>query len=210
MKKITLLLLFTLFSCGISYDGEERLVLQTAVVDRYGNPLKDIETLVEISENSTTENISNGLSDSSGNKTLVFPAPSNGLVSVYFTDFKNEYATKRIYQIELNDFVNYKLALENVVLYKLEDITTLQIDTQSNSGNSLRLLSISGQYPQFSESFHPQNQQDDGYIETYFQVLKNQQVILNYTVRNNTDGSLTDYSVPIDIGNGPVQYTLNY
>jgi hypothetical protein len=211
MKKITLLLVVAFTSCGISYDGEERLILQTNVVDRYGNPLKDIETLVQINDGNIDESISNGLSDVNGNKLLIFPAPKSATMSVYFTDLENEYERKRIYQIELTDFVNYKLNLENVVLYKSEDITQFEVNLQASGENtSLRNLSIDGQIPTINESFHPQNSQDDGYFQTYFSVLKNQQLMLNYTIRNNETGNLNTYSIPIDIGNEAVEYTLIY
>lgn len=210
MKKITLLLILAMTSCGISYDGEERLVLQTTVVDRHGNPLENIETRVQVSDSDADEDISNGNSDANGNKLLIFPKPKSARISVYFTDFNNQFETKRIHQIELFDFVNYKLTLPNVVMYNSEDITTLEIDLQSSGTNNyISRLFIEAETPNFDENFHPENQENDGFIETYFRILKNQEVTLNYTIVDNT-GEFQNYSVPIIIGNESVNYILNY
>lgn len=211
MKKITLLLFLALTSCGISYDGETRLILETTVLDRNGDFLSGIETKVRASNGSDDDLISSGFSNSYGTTFLTFTKPLNASIDISFSNEQSGYDTQSFYNINPENFDNYKLIMNEVVLLKTDDIVNLRVSFIKNSSeyNSL----ISSRIEGLVTGKQSLNLQDDEFNypeDNSFMVAKNQNVVLHYTLINNDTKVKTDYTFPISIENESISQIINY
>jgi len=211
MKKITLLLFLALTSCGISYDGETRLILETTVLDRNGDFLSGIETKVRASNGSDDDLISSGFSNSYGTTFLTFTKPLNASIDISFSNEQSGYDTQSFYNINAENFDNYKLIINEVVLLKTDDIVSLRVSFIKNSSeyNSL----ISSRIEGLVTGRQSLNLQDDEFNypeDKSFTVAKNQNVVLHYTLINNDTKVKTVYTFPILIENESVSQIINY
>lgn len=222
MKRITLLIciLFLVTSCEIQYDGETKIVVTGKLIDQNENPLskKDIEVTINGGEalfSPSSDLISYGKSDQNGNFTLVFPAPkSENSISISINNIINqpsEFQTKEIIAQKIN-FENYKLDLNKITLYKNESITTLKV-ILNNTSKSKQLIDIKieGKQPNSYINLNPIQNDPFYYLETNYQVIKNQTIILKYTVVDHSNTATpTTNSVSIPIVNDAVTYTITY
>lgn len=212
MKKITLLLLFlALTSCGISYDGETRLILETKVLDRNGNFLSGIETKVRASNGSDEDLISSGFSNSYGNTFLTFTKPINASIDISFSNEQSGYDVRSFYDIKPENFDNYKLIMDEVILLKTDDIVYLGVSFVKNSSeyNSL----ISSRIEGLVSGKQSLNLQDGEFYNSEninFTVAKYQNVVIHYILMNNDTKVKTDYNFPILIENESVSQIINY
>lgn len=220
MKRITLIfcILSVLTSCEIQYDGETKIAVTGKIVDENGIPLseKDVEVTVSgggfISPSSDL--ISFGKSDQNGNFTLIFPSPRNGnQIFISINDIINqfnEFQSKNFVANEKN-FENYKLDLAKITLYKNASITTLRlILNNTNPNKQIKDIKIDGNQANGYIDLNPVQNNSD-YLNTYYSVIKNQTVVLNYTIidYSNAAGS-TLHSIDIPIMNDALTYTITY
>lgn len=210
MRKILLLVLpLLLLSCGVEYDAETRLVSETKIVDKLGNPIGGQPVEVWVSDNGLSDMISNTVTNANGESLLIFPAPNdleNGRIEIRFPQ-NNAFQEKRFMEIKRDDFTDYKYTLNDVVLYPLEDLTYLFIELLSTSGGTLTALYLeNNSAADFVYINQPEEQSEP---QTYFQVLKNSTVDLVYTVRS-PGGVESTQSVAVPVGNANTSYTLNY
>ena len=209
IKKIPLLILFlTVVSCGIQYDGETRLVLETAVKDRNGNALENVAVGVTFNDGNFGDMISDGVTDKNGNLLLIFPAAVNDSIdisiSIHSDDLELQDKTYR--NVMVSDFENYKLTI-NPILYALNDIVNLNIVYHSISLNSyIQNVRVEGLQSGEDEYFHPTFY--DSYTPTNFRLIKNQNVVLKYDVIDSS--GTTENAVPLSIGNEDLSYTITY
>lgn len=221
MKKIIIVfcILFCLISCEIQYDGETKIVLTGKLIDENGNPLHDKDIEVTIYGGSTllpnSDLISYGKSNQDGNFTLIFPAPKNdNEISISINDLinqTNEFQEKKI-TAKKNNFENYKLDLDKIILYKKESVTNLKLNLNKNSTNKqIEKIIIEGKLPNSWINLNalPDN---SGYLETYYNVIKNQNITLKYTIidYSNSPISSKEETVVIPIDETPVIYNLTY
>lgn len=211
MKKITLLLLFALSSCGISYDGETRLISETTVLDRNGNFLSGVEVKITASNGSDEDLISTGFSDSYGNTRLIFAPPKNASIEISFSNEEMGYDNKIFRHIETSDFDNYKLIMDEVVLLKSDDVVELEVRFNDTFTTNKTLISsrieglLSGWQHLYSE-----NNEIDSFFSNYFTAAKNQTIIVHYTLLDNITQEKTEHTFPILIENEPITQTINY
>ena len=221
MKRITLIIfiLFSLTSCEIQYDGETRIAVTGKIIDENGNPIpeKDIEiTIYSDYMYTPSDLISYGKTDQNGNFTLVFPAPKGELeflISINkLINQTSELQSKEIIAKKAN-FENYKLDLNNITLYKNESITTLKLILNKTSTNK-RLIDIKIEGKQTSNyiDLNPNPlQTSPNYMDTFYYVLKNQTIVLKYTIIDySNNGATTTNSVSIPISNDSVNFTITY
>jgi len=217
MKKITLLLLLILtYSCGIQYDGEKRLIVEGQITDRDEKPLSGRIVEVIVSDYDETDVISNSYTDANGNVLMIFPAPQN---ADYFSNTRISiriagdeiWQGKYLYNMWESDFTNYKYKL-NTTLYKKEDIVQFNVIPNRVSNKDLVDVRIEGIQSNESIDFHPiVNDVLYANIQQEFKVIKNQQLVLHYTILNNDNTAPTSYNETINIGNDPInQYTITY
>jgi hypothetical protein len=213
MKKILSLLTFlSLCACSIQYDGETRLVFQARVNDSQGNPKADLPVSINISDGEISDMISNGNTNSNGEITLIFPAPSNIDANISI-DIGNLYSyALSLQNLKRSDFTNYKLAVDNYVLYNDDESTFLSVEYNPSS-NDRRITAIRIEGDVANEWFY-WNQFGESSLEfgTEFNVVKNSNVLLIYTVTDTSVSPASDetFTVPLVIGNDNVSYTINY
>ncbi|WP_269242475.1 Ig-like domain-containing protein [Flavobacterium limnophilum] len=219
MKRITLILciLFSLISCEIQYDGETKIVVTGKIIDQNGNPIpeKNIDITIYSDDMYTPSDlISYGKSDQNGNFTLIFPAPKvDYKFSVSINNLINqtsEFQAKEIIAKKIN-FENYKLDLDKITLYKRESITTLKLILNHTSTNKqLKDIEIEGKQANSYIDLNPLQNNSD-YLNTYYSVVKNQTILLKYTIIDHSNAATpTAHSISIPIINDAVTYTITY
>ena len=220
MKKITLLIciLFLVTSCEIQYDGETKIAVTGKLIDENGNPIAKKDIQIDVLDGPGlilpgSDLISFGKSDQNGNFTLIFPAPIEGnRISISINDIINqfdEYQSKNIIAKKIN-FENYKLNLDKITLYRKESITTLQlIPNKTSTNKQISNIKIEGKQPNSYIDLNPM-QDNTNYFQPNYNVLKNQTIIVKYTIIDYSTNSSTVQSISIPIANDAVIYTITY
>ncbi|MEL1241908.1 hypothetical protein [Flavobacterium flavipallidum] len=220
MKKILLFcFLLCLISCEIQYDGETKIVLTGKLIDENGNslPNKDIEVTINGGGTlfSNSDLISFGKSNQDGSFSLIFPTPKNdNEISISINNQinqANEFQEKE-FSVKKINFKNYKLDLNKITLYKKESITNLNLVLNRTSTNTrLENIKIEGKLPEFwiNPNLLPDN---SDYVETFYNVIKNQNITLKYTIIDYSNSTITskEETVIIPINDTPVTYNLTY
>jgi hypothetical protein len=223
MKQITLLIciLFLVTSCEIQYDGETKIAVTGKLIDENGIPIASKDIQIDVLDGpglifSGSDLISYGKSDQNGNFTLLFPAPRDGnRISISINDIINsfnEYQSKNIIFNKKN-LENYKLDLNNLILYKNESITTLRLILNPTSpSKQIKDIQIEGKQPnsRIDLVLYP-TLNNDPIINTSYHVIKNQTIVLKYTIIDySNNGATTAQSISIPIANDAVTYTITY
>ena len=224
MKKIVILLVFILSSCGIEYAGGTKIVIKGKVVDSDNNPIENKEINLFVSRESygfpflfyvpsEENNIGKAITNSMGEYTIVIPKPSNNFseIIVETNSDLNNLNRKQFRNIQNSNFINFELVLPTSVLYKNSDLATLNVNPNNvNPSNELRKVEFIGVLPNEFVYFNPiENEQD--YIDFNRLVKKNQTIILRYTVFNYITNTsiIQDENIVINNSN-QINYTLNY
>ena len=102
-----------------------------------------------------------------------------------------------------SDFNQYKLDVNPYVVYNADEIVQLCITYENTTGNQLSAIRIESAA---GHEWFYENQFGESMLEyqTYFNVVKNSNVEIVYTIGNQ------EMSVPLSIGDANVNYTLNY
>lgn len=213
MKKIVVLLLFSLFSCGeIPYDGETKLEISGKLVDKQGNPLSNIDVNINVIgnlDNFNSDLISYGKTNSEGKFVFLIPSP---LVDLPIEiEIKNTtYIDKKILS-KKNNFISYKLDLNEILLSKIDELTTFSIVlNQTNSNKQIKNLKIEGLLYENILNLNPINEEPN-YLVTDYNVFKNQILILKYQVIDYANnGSVENFEISIPINDNPTEFIINY
>jgi hypothetical protein len=212
---IVLFLVFSFYSCSIPYDLETRYIIETKLVDSNGNAIANEEISVYVTAESSGETISKSISDENGTIRMIFPKPD---VEAYSFSFKNEnnsvngYLNKNIFNIKPENFVDYKLVLNEIKLAKYEEITNFNIElNQVTQNKELRRIEIIGQVYSQNENLNPDLNLENYYdLQTYFSLFKNQNFTLKYSVFDYTTMLLEENNVNLSISDQPINYILTY
>jgi hypothetical protein len=223
MKQITLLIciLFLVTSCEIQYDGETKIVVTGKLIDENGKSISNKDIQIDVLDGPGlilpgTDLISFGKSDQNGHFTLIFPAPRDGnRIFISINDIINsfdEYQSKNIIFNKKN-LKNYKLDLNTLVLYKNESITTLKLLLNGTSPNKqIKDIQIEGKQPntRIDLVVYP-ILNNNPIINTSYNIIKNQTVIVKYTVIDYSNNRATTVqSISIPIANDAVNCTIKY
>ncbi|MFD1605747.1 hypothetical protein ACFSJW_04025 [Flavobacterium artemisiae] len=231
MKKTLLLLLtlFTIYSCDIQYDGETRIVVQGQVVDKDNNPIADKR--IEINTHSSSDYVGSDLisftnTDSEGKFTLIFPSPKSDEIDIvttingsYEIDYQNiqtptsGYQSKSIRATKRN-FANYKLDFNKIVLYKSEEITELEVALNQTSNNKqITDIHIEGNSAENFIDLKKEDENKNQYLKTLFDVAKNQNLKLSYSIRdfsNPANVVISQHEAIVTINSEKVIHTITY
>jgi 5-hydroxyisourate hydrolase-like protein (transthyretin family) len=212
MKKILLLfVLTTILSCDIQYDAEKRLVFQTVVLDSNGAPLPNSHVEITTQSDWASDLISKGKTDSEGRITLIFPSPESDVnINLKFYNDDASYMEKEVLDINKSDFENYKFIYPNAYLLKGDEVAPLNITYNQVSPNTvIKEVTIEGIYHLQYEIYN--YDEEYYYNQPYEFLVKNNQAFqLKYTVLNMMTNAETNYSIPLQIGNDAINYTINY
>lgn len=222
MKKILLIfcLLSILTSCEIQYDGETKLVVTGKIIDQDGMPManKDVKVVIDayggFLQGSNSDLISYGKADQDGKFRLIFPAPKGDYpftISINNeVNPESEFQAKEIIARNKN-FIDYKLNLDKITLYKKESITNLKLILNPiGTGKTIKDIKIEGKQPITIVNLNPEPD-NSNYFDGFYSVIKNQTVLVKYTVIDfsNSTGPINRTDL-IPINNDPVTYTINY
>ena len=222
---LIVLIIFTLFSCERPYDGEKRIVVEGQLINNQNQPIANKQIEIYIGEDSSSlessflyfgnqsrqEKISFGNTDNTGKFKLVFPSPKNdeNIQIVYNETDKNSSYQNKIIFGKISNFKNYRLNLGVKKLYNSDDYTLLKIiPVQVTTNASITDLKISALQIIFFEDLNNTIINQNIPFETQFGVIKNQNFEITYKLI--VGGSTTNQSIPITVGDVPVNYTLNY
>ena len=224
MKKIVILLVFILSSCGIEYDGGTKIVIKGKVVDSDNNPIENKEINLFVTRESygfpflfyvpsEENNIGKAITNSMGEYTIVIPKPSNNFseIIVETNSDSNNLNRKQFRNIQNSNFINFELVLPTSVLYKNSDLATLNVNPNNvNPSNELRKIEFIGILPNEFVYFNP-IENELNFIDFNRLVKKNQTIILRYTVFNYITNTtiIQDENIVINNSN-QINYTLNY
>jgi len=221
-KFILLFLLSLMAACSdINYDGETRLVLEGKLVDEQGVPMPNRYVDVAVYSNQrfgsyASDVISDGTTNSNGDFRLIIPAPRNfeNYMSIRINPDDKNYQYKEFALIQRKNFTNFRFNAQTITLYPKESLSTLTVTLQQqNFDNELTALNVDGLTSNTTIFVNPLVVDYEPF-ERYFDVLKNQNVTLHYTITdysNPGNPESTDYEVVIAIGNQPqTNYILTY
>lgn len=223
IRKIALLFLILLIAgcTDIHYDGATRLVLEGRIINEEGQPLANrfIDVAVYNGQNYRSyaqDVISAGRTDGNGRFRLIIPAPQgvNNNMSIRINMNATDYQYKEFALIQRKDFRDYRYNINDVVLYRQDLISTLIVTTQQD--NPMReITSVTIEGEQAEETVFVNSYEIDYIGYTYsFKVVKNQTVVLHYSVTDYTTPNspqTTAYSIPIAINNSAqTNYTVTY
>lgn len=224
MKKIIILLVFILSSCGIEYAGGTKIVIKGKVVDSDNNPIENKEINLFVSRESygfpflfyvpsEENNIGKAITNSMGEYSIVIPKPSNNFTEIIVETNSdlNNLNRKQFRNIQNSNFINFELILPTSVLYKNSDLATLNVNPNNvNPSNELRKIEFIGVLPNELVYFNPIENELD-FIDFNRLVKKNQTIILRYTVFNYITNTtiIQDENIVINNSN-QINYTLNY
>lgn len=194
---------------------ETRYIIETKLVDSNGNAISNEKLEVYVDTENSGETISSSISDENGFIRIIFPKPD--LTNFSFTLVKNNnsntgYLIKQINNIKEDDFIDYKLVLDEIKLVKFDELTDFAIIiNQTSQDKELRKIDIIGQVYNQYEYLNPIQTPNNFYeLQTYFNLLKNQSFTLRYYVYNYTTMLLEENNVNLNIAEQPLNYTLTY
>ena len=217
MKKIVLITIISILlnSCSIPYDLETRYIIETKLVDSNGNAVSNEKIEVYVDANNNGETISSSISDENGYIRMIFPKPDveNFTISVNnTTNSINGFLNKNINNIKQDNFIDYKLVLDEIKLVKFDELVDLIIEiNQTSQDKELRKIEVIGEIFNQYEYLNPIQTPNNYYeLQTYFNLLKNQSFTLRYYVYNYTTMLLEESNVNLNIAEQSLNYTLTY
>ncbi|RZJ65492.1 MAG: hypothetical protein EOO50_13595 [Flavobacterium sp.] len=218
MKKIILTLcLVALAGCGVSYDGETRLISQLHITDSQGNPIPGLTVAVYVNDDSNSDfednsNPANGTTDANGNSLIGFLAPekSGGRIEILvFEDRYNpiNYVNSEITNLRKRDFEGFRLPVNEITMYRPEEVVQLYIHFQQASNTRLVSADLEGEFTtkRFNGYFNDPDNSDISIV-----AKRNQTVSVNYVVEDLSSGQQNQQTTQITIGDQTVETVINY
>lgn len=223
-KNLFIIIILTTISCEIEYDGETKLVVKGNIKNENSEAIYNKEVKLFVTRNSSylpfifyypseTNFIGKVFTDDSGNFTMVIPKPKNNFneIIVEINDDSNLLNSKRIVNIQTDNFNNYELNLGEFKLFNKSNLCHLQIiPNQVNPENELLELSYEGNIAH-EIIFYNLPEEHSYYYEIEKNVSKNQTLLLNYKIKNHITNVISIQQTPIIIDNSnELTFTLNY
>lgn len=230
-KKIFFFATFALFveSCNVPYDGDERYLFETTVVDSNNNPIINKEVSVyfyngDYYDNDSNfifgerafDNIISGNTDANGTIKLAFPFASNrenlvikiGKESSGF--LRGEF---ELINIKKQNFTNYKLLEPKIIIYNFDEVVNLNVNVlNSNSSKYISKLEFLGIEKKSVKNFNiiESNAMAIPVTSSLYIPLKNQNATIKYEITEIINGQLLKSIVeePISIIDVNLTYTI--
>ncbi len=230
IKKILLLFSFYFFlNCNVPYDGEERYLFETTVVDSNNNPIANKEVSVLFYNGDYFDNNGNylfgerefdeiiyGNTDANGTIKLAFPfASDRENIVIKIGNNSDGYLNSdfELINIRKNNFSNYKLIESPIKLYSFDETTFLTINVQNTTSNKyVSKIEFIGNINIIIKNFNSKQDDYDYFPLTNktYTVIKNQNAILKYEVTTIINGQQTKTNVEeqIIILENNIDYTI--
>lgn len=225
MKNLFLLFLSVIFcSCGLDYDGSERDAFVGKIIDENGNPKSGVYVQAVANKDGSPpfsggdyNVISYDYTDENGNFEMLFPSPKNEdemQLLVNYSDRYNAddpaYSTTNFYNIQDENFTNYRIDLQEIQLYPVENSVLLTLVLNENMNGHFVGCNLRGKVVENHINLSP-FYEDEGhhfYFDTQHLVAPNQTVTATYYFRNWESEEIHENSVEIEIHNEPVTYEI--
>lgn len=210
MKKLLLLVSFFFISCGIPYDGETIVTVDVNLVDANNIPIENQKVTVYSHDGifSSDDDFSKK-TNFNGNINFKMFQPNYDFEIT--TDSDLGFLPVRLIQFNKTNFLDYNLNVGTITLYKSDDLTELFITLNQTSSNKiLQKIEVDAQKYEsiINKSTLIDTSQQE--IQTAFELKKNQNFILKYTLKNLTSNTLEEFQENLTIGTNPLNYILTY
>jgi len=224
MKRILFLLTLSLFliSCGLNYDGEERVLFEGKITDENGNPMPGVYVSAEakLIYNGTfaptyEDVVSFDHTDESGNFKMLFPSPTNEDEIEVYVNFGEEnpmYSKTVFYNIQDENYENQRIDFGTISLYPTDESVLLTISVENDFEHQIIGWNLEGKVAENFYNYSPTDVASEIYFNysSHNQVRKNQTIILHYyyTYQNSTE--ILENTSEIEIQNQPVNYEITF
>lgn len=215
MKQILYFLstVFFICSCSLTYDGEERILFEGKIIDENGQPMPGIYVLTEAKKGGDRDEVSYDYTDNLGNFKMLFSSPTNEneiRVLVNYEDENSVYSKSVFYNIQDEDYDDFKIDFGTISLYPTEESVLLTISVEENSEYHIRGWNLEGKVAENYFNFSPFD--PDVYFDYSSQSLvsKNQIITLYYYYTYQHATEVMEDSVEIEIENQPVSYEITF
>ncbi len=209
MKKFGIsLLLLSLFGCSVQYDSETRLVYNVKLTDSQGNPAANVAVRIRPDDIYSTETISLGNTNESGELTLIFPAVDR-TEPFYSFEFgeESEYLEQTRQALPGSIFDSNYTFSHTISLDRSDSAVNVAVNTvQQNPNHTLVNLQLTGEQPESGRIYSDGTEE----IQYYPYFFKNQQLQLSYTVFDEITQTAASYVIEIPLAADDLTYTLNY
>lgn len=211
MKKIALLLIFTLTSCIIPYDGETVITLNLKLINSNNEPLSNEKAYVMYGDGEFGLESSTYTKKSNNEGIINFKMfKPNNSVSLILEE-STEYLPVSIYGLNDTNFVGLKWDLGTLVLLRNQEIVPFSIRlNQISSHKTLEKINVIAIKYQPQINLYLESETDFFEPELYYRLKKNQSFELKYQTKNTITNEVEYFTIPLNINDTAIQYTLTY
>jgi hypothetical protein len=210
MKKIVILLVFILSSCGIPYDGETIINLSFKFEDKNAIPTPNIETSISSDFNSyviynVDDDVYHKKSDENGRVELKIFKP----VSTFAIHINNpSYLSYDIINITTDTIQNFNFDFGTITMFKLEDLADFNITPNQVNSNKIidKIEVIASKYTGVIDFSTP----EVNYPIFNYSLKKNQNFILKYTIKDLNYNSKQNFIENLSIATIPLNHVITY
>lgn len=211
MKKIALLILLIITSCGIPYDGETIISIKLKVVNSENVPLVNEKAYIGTSYSDDSFDYSTYKKTSNDEGIINFKMfkPQNS-ASLNLEE-STEYLPVSFYGINDDNFEGLEWDLGSLTLLKLNEIIEFTIiPNQISTNKIIYKIDVDAVKYQPQINLYLENETDYFEPELYYKLKKNQSFELKYQTKNTITNEIEYYTVPLIINDTAIQYLLTY
>jgi len=210
MKKIVILLVFMLSSCGIPYDGETIINISFKFEDKNATPTPNIETSISSDFNSYVvynvyNDVYNKKSDENGRVQLKMFKP----VSTFAIHINSSsYLSYDIINITADTIQNNSFDFGTITMFKLEDLADFNITPNQVNSNKIidKIEVVALKYKSVIDFSTP-----EVYYPTFnYSLKKNQNFTLKYTIKDLNNNSKQNFIENLSIANNTLNHIITY
>ena len=210
MKKILLISLVILVSCGIPYEGETILTIEAKIENANGEPMPNQVATISASANFDFSDFGIYRNESNAFGILKFDLFSPRNRAFLQFENSNDYLPLSI-AFDKSSFEMYYLNLGVITFFQPNEIENFTITPNPASG-SFNLISLDVEAIKYESYINLTDDFDNANPELnfYYTLKKNQNFTLSYQIQNNFTGTISTFTVPLTIENNSLEYTLTY
>ncbi|WP_310556599.1 hypothetical protein [Flavobacterium sp.] len=207
------------YSCGIQYDGETKLEIVGKLIDKNGNPVpNEIINIYVLGDDSIiygggglyNELISFGVTNNKGEFQFLIPSPK--VENNLSIEIGEKYNPTKTILFKNSNFINYKLNLNAISVFKETDLVEFRINlNNTNLNKTIQDIKIVGIQNETIVNLNPKNIESYYNQVLFYNVLKNQTVILKYKLIDfANNGVIQEFSENISILDNNEEFTITY
>jgi hypothetical protein len=213
MKKYIVLVFFISFSCGIPYDGETIVTLETEVantanVPLQNKPLRILATIAEAPSEGINTTTYVNYSNTDGKYKFDFFKP-NLPFTIDIAENDPDYLPVSLINLSSENIINHKLIIDKIALFKADELADLNVFLNPVSSDKyIKKIEIIGVSYQNKINF---GLFEDPITEnTIYKIKKNQSFILKYTVGTTLSNTIETFEENLTIGTNPINFTITF